>query len=264
MATRNWTGAAHDGAILTAGNWDTLPTNGDSIVIATGSEDIVGGASGLNLVNVTVTEGFRFNIGDSANALTFTGISGTTKIVVAGAFVKIGCTGGVGPIAALTVVFRSRGAFSLSTGTATYCHTSGSGTFDITASGVVTTMRINGPTVTAAAGTAFTTVTMGSGQLTTYRSIGTFIGSQCRLITLSAAAISTSATCGGGCTFNHQASSGASVSIASLEMLTGSIFTPQSNTNASFIITSLYRHLGSTFEREWGGNQVTITTEYPI
>lgn len=261
MATRNWTGAAQDGNFGTAGNWDTAPVDGDSIVIATGDRDINAGlTSGLNFVNVTITEGFRFNIGGAADALSVEGISGTLKVVVAGQFVKILCTGGTGPIVACTVVFKSRGLFSFSSGTMTTLHASGAGTVDISASAVVTNMRNNGPIVTAAAGTAFTIFNIGAGQLTTSRSIGTFIGSQSKLITLSAAAISTAATVGNGCIFNHQASG----TIASLETMQGSTFTPSGNTNAGFTVTALYRHTNSQVDREYGGVAYTITAEYPI
>lgn len=262
--TTTWTGASNDGNWSTAGNWSTSggstpPGALDDVVIPTGNMDISAGlTTGLQYASLTVTEGFRFNIGTSSAPLLVTGVTGKTKIVVAGAFVKLATV--TNALVDVTVVFRSRGAFSLTSGTATLLKVSGSGTVDIDASAVVTGIKINGPTVTAGSGTAFTTATMGSGQLTTSRSIATFTGAQSRLITLGAAALSTSAIAGGGCTINHQASG----TIASLELFTGSIFTPQSNVNSSFTITALYRHVGSTFEREWGGNQVTITNEYPI
>lgn len=263
--TSTYTGAAQDGNWSTAGNWtgtNTPPTALDDVIVSGGDRDIVLGLSpAVQYASLTVTEGFKFNIGTSSAPLVIAGVTGKTKIVVAGSFIKLATI--TNPIVAATVVFRSRGLFALSTTNATAVtalYASGAGTVDIDGAAAVTHIKINGPTVTAGSGTAFTTAKIGAGQLTSSRSIGTFSGAQARLILQNAAAITTSATCGGGCTFNHQSSG----TIAELEMFTGSSFTPQSNTNSSVTITLLYRHVGSNFEREWGGNTVTVTTEIPI
>lgn len=261
--TSTWTGGAADGNWSTAGNWSTFggssapPASTDNVVISAGDRDINAGLnqSAITLASLKVTEGFRYNIGDNSNALQIN-CSGNTNIVVAGAFVKINGTFNTASTS-FTVRFKSAGQFAI-TGTILNLILGGFGTVDVTSGCAVTTIHVNGPTVTAAYNaTGFSTVYVGSGQLTSSRNIGSGHGAQGRLITLSAAAFTGTFVAGPNFTVNHQSSG----TVAGLVTFPGSKFTPESNASGSVTVTDLTRYNGSEFVRDVGGINVTVTTE---
>lgn len=261
--TSTWTGASADGNWNTAGNWSTSggssapPASTDNVVISGGDRDITTNLnqSAITLASLKITDGFRYNIGDTSNALQIN-CSGDTNIVLAGQFIKINGTFSTASTA-FTVTFKSQGEFSC-TGAFVNLILGGFGTANITSGATVTDLHVNGPSVNAAYNaTGFTFVCVGSGNLTTSRSIATIVGSTGRLITQLAAGITTRAVITPNFKLNHQASG----TIVELETVNGSEFTPEGNVSGTVAITRLLRHSGSTFIREVGGINATISSE---
>lgn len=261
--TSTWTGAAADGNWATVSNWSTSggssapPASTDNVVISGGDRDITLSLnqSGVTLASLKVTDGFKYNIGDTSNALQIN-CSGDTNIVVAGQFVKINGTFSTASTA-FTVSFQSQGEASLS-GAFVNLILSGFGTVNITGSATVTDLHMNGPNVNAAYNaTGFTFVAIGSGNLTTQRSFATLFGNSGRCITQSAAACTSRVVCGVNFKLNHQASG----TITEMETFNGSEFTPLSNVTGTVAITRLLRHRSSNVVREVGGINATISSE---
>lgn len=257
-----WTGGASDGNWATAGNWSasggsTPPANGDSVTIGAGDRDITSGLnqSGVTLASLRITEGFRFNIGDSSNALQIN-CSGNTNIVVAGSFIKINGTFNTASTA-FTVRFKSAGQFAI-TGTILNLLLGGSGIVDVTSGCTVTNIHINGPTVTAAYNaTGFTGAYVGSGRLTTYRNIASGAGAQGRLLLLSSAAITGTFITTPMFEISHQSSG----TVAGVIAFPGGTYSPEGNTAGTATVTELIRYTGSTVVRDIGGVNLTATTE---
>lgn len=261
--TSTWTGASADGNWSTAGNWSTSggssapPASTDNVIISGGDRDITAGLnqSAITLASLKVTDGFRYNIGDTSNSLQIN-CSGDTNIVLAGQFIKINGTFSTASTA-FTVSFKSQGEFAC-TGAFVNLIVGGFGTVTITSGATVTDLHVNGPNVNAAYNaTGFTFVCVGAGNLTTGRSIATIVGSSGRLITQLAAAITTRAVVTPNFKFNHQASG----TITELETINGSEFTPEGNVSGSVTVTRLLRHKGANVIRDVGGINATFTSE---
>lgn len=261
-----WTDGAADGNWATAGNWGTFsgtpsapPANADGVLINASSRAITLGlspAANTFAQGVTITDGFTGSIGDATTSLAICCTAAPMLITVAGAYIKIG----TGLTTTNCVVnFKSAGEF-VASGTFTNLSVGGNGTVTIPGAGVATNLNINGPSVTAASGTAITRLTIGAGSYSGARAITEFEASNCRIVVTGTVA-TTLAIVGANCTYNHQ-STGA---ITTSHIFSGGTLTLNGSTSSTAIsMTTMYKHKGSTISLDGPGWVASPTTTYPV
>lgn len=212
MPVNSWTGGAGDNNWQTAGNWSlaAAPVTGDDVIVAPSTPTVItGGMSNgsVDLESLTITGPVQ--IGTASTSLTIAvSNSSTSKLICASSGPFVNITAGTNGIDRAQIVATGGGVFRCSGGTYLIVETGDSTQVEIEAGATVTTLKMAGGGCSAAAGTAFTTVTIAKGALTSYRSIATarVSGQGSRLTMKTAAAISTVLTVTGGATYDHQSS----------------------------------------------------------
>lgn len=265
MAERTWHGGAGDNNWGTAGNWDTAPVGGDSVVI-TGSSDITAGLTpAIAIATWTRGDGCTAKIGSATAALTFTTIT-TINDSGRSSYTKLACS-----TSCATANFNIAPGCSVyvsGAGTWTTVNARGTGG-DITldSSSVVTNFRNQSPNVQASVSTSGTALTLfeNSGRATCRRNVTTYTGEGGDSLSLTDAATMGTANLYRRSSYNHQSSG----TITALNMHPGSSFPitggvkPFTITDCTFWDGSYFGgpipSAGGTTTTSGSGVQVTFT-----
>lgn len=247
-----WTGAVDHTNIATAGNWYDLdaaatagaaPATGDSAYVIDTSDTLTGTLSSADLAYWYFGPGFQGNLGSSGVSVTLTCSSGSNAIMVYAANCQYAnITAGTNGIDKLKCL---GGAISLTGGT-TLIVEGTLGPVTIAAGAAVTTVYGCGATFVAGySATAFTTVRMEQGMMTTGRSVGTLTtaGNGTIVTATGIAAITTSATIHNGSRYNHQSKG----TITLADCRTGATMDDVSNPYPGFIVTNANEWVGSSY-----------------
>lgn len=256
-----WIGAVDHTTISTAGNWYDLdavavasaaPATGDSAYVIDTSDTLTGSLSSADLAYWYIGPGFQGNLGSSGVSVTLTCSSGSNAIFTYAAncqYANITAgTNGIDKIKCLG------GAISLTGGT-TLIVEGTLGPVTIASGAAVTTVYGCGSSFTAGySGTAFTTVRMEQGTMTTGRSVGTLTtaGNGTLVTATGIAAITTSVTAHNGSRYNHQSKG----TITLADCRTGAVIDDVGNPYPGFIVTNATEWTGSSYFK----NRHTVIT----
>lgn len=180
-----WTGATDQHNFQTAGNWLDLgtsaaalagPATGDTVNIVDTNHLINAGLSNtaVDLAFLNIGGDFTGQVGTSGSPLLIAVSSGTQGVFTYDARASL-CNISAGTNGIDKAVIRGSGTVAFVGGTTVALSVAIGGTADIQAAAVVTGITNTGGTITAAAGTAFTTSLNGAGNLISARSLGTSI-----------------------------------------------------------------------------------------
>lgn len=260
MATVTFTGT--NGVLSTGTNWSTgsLPAGGDDAVVDSGTADLAGDLTAINLGSFTVTSGWKgSSFGTAGTPVT---LQATRVDLNFSPNCRVAHVGpGASTIATLRCV-STGGAQLVVSGAGTVTQLQGGPTgsiyVDVTACPTIKTCRSQ--VIATASATAFTTAVVGrQGSLETKRGITTARVSGV-LRTRSTAAVATAYVAAGGL-YNHQSSGGAGST--SLEVEDGGEFSAKGATQ-NFTITSLAKWFGATVQEQGDGIVITISARVPV
>jgi len=257
MATKYFLDTLGTGNLATAGNWDSaaLPSAGDDAIVQTGTNDLFGDLSAINLNSFKLTPGWTgTQFGTISTPVTIQA-SGAGRVVD----IEMGPRCYLARIAAGTTITRLRvtgtgsGQVVLTSGTFTTSEVVGQ--LLVGASAVCTTHYGLGGNQKAEAGTAFTTIYVDSGcSMESARDTTTAYVSGILKNTVSAASTLVIASAGG--VFNLQ-SDGTQAAVHATR--NGAFSLEGSKRNAT--VTNLYDHYGSA-RCDRTGKGISLTTTY--
>lgn len=264
MPVKIWSGAS-SGNMATAGNYvgGVAPLAGDTVIFDRGSVSVTAWTA-VELVNVTITQGYTGSIGTSGSPLAMTeGITGTLKVggKQTGVYLSVPNAKAIATLSAESGVVTISGS---GTGAVTTANVSSGASFVATVP-VLTTLNVVTPdssAIVATSGTAITTANVIGRLETTDRNITTLnVGGSGRVVAKGTTAITT-ATIGNGGTLNKQSSS----TDTTVTVQFGGTLTNEGNTymdngsGTAPTVTTLNLWSGSKFIPNGVGNLLTVTT----
>lgn len=251
-----WTGATN-GNMTTAGNYlgGAAPIAGDSVIFDRGSVNVTTWA-GVNLVTVTVTQGYTGSLGVSGASVAVDGDITTLKIGgrQSGVFLSVNTGKTID-----TLSLETGSASFAGLGTITTAYVSGGATLNASLT-VLTTLNVISPdssAIVATSGTDMTTLyTMGRVEVTSRNVTTTTVATQGRVIAKGTTG-TTSVTIEPNGVFNKQSGS----TDTAVTVRYGGLFTNEGNTyiTPAPTIQTLTLWAGGKIIPNGAGNSLTIT-----